>query len=80
MLEDLHDNRVGEWIKEAVKEAKDELPHQKEYYQMHKKGIEVKKREKKNEIDLDAMMTIPIPQNTDPSQCISLSLIDRYMK
>jgi hypothetical protein len=47
---------------------------------MHKKGHEVKKREKKTEIDLDAMMTIPIPPGTDPSQCISLSLIDRYMK
>ncbi len=32
MLEDLHDNRVGEWVKEAIKEAKDELPQQKETY------------------------------------------------
>ncbi len=64
MLEDLHDNRVGEWIKEAVKEAKDELPQQKETYEMHKKGVEVKKREKKSDINLDAMMIIPIPPNT----------------
>jgi hypothetical protein len=25
-------------------------------------------------------MHIPIPPNTDPSQCISFPLIDRYMK
>ena len=32
MLADLHDNNLGEWVKDAVKEAKDEVPHQKETY------------------------------------------------
>lgn len=67
------------WLKETLKETKSADSDLKVIYEIHKKGENVSKREFKNDFDLEGELNVPIPSDTDPQDCISFTVLDRYL-